>query len=259
MDDAFDLPDMEDLARQMEEAMAEAQEAMEDLPAQLGQMEGIMGSLSTLMEGLPSQMEELSGALAGFGAQHKANAAALAGDPDWSLEATIRVGEALHIVVSAAFDLGQASAVWSSTQGAEFESLVGETVAGVAGDVDAGLMGQIMGQLKKGRAIALVKDIEVLACRIQGAPADAAQTLQLSPEANIPLTVDAGGVGFEFAPLLTIRNRWERADVPTFSPMGDEIVVPFDRFEAGEAFELTFEPRGQADPMVIALDFRPLP
>ena len=38
MDDAFDLPDMEDLARQMEEAMAEAQEAMEDLPGQLGEM-----------------------------------------------------------------------------------------------------------------------------------------------------------------------------------------------------------------------------
>ncbi|MEJ2208813.1 MAG: hypothetical protein P8129_07235 [Anaerolineae bacterium] len=258
MNDAFDLPDMEDLARQIEDAMADAQKAMEDLPAQMGEMDDVMGSLSALMGGLPAQMEELSGALAGFGAQHQANSAALAGEPDWSLEANIRVGDALHVVVSAAFDLAQASAAWSSTQGAEFESVVGETVAGVGGEMDSGLMGQIMDQLKKGRGIALVKDVEVLACRIQGAPADAAQTLQLSPEGNIPLTVDAGGVGFEFAPLLTIRNRWERADIPTFSPMGDEVVVPFDRFEAREAFGLTFKPQEQADPIVITLDFRPL-
>ena len=258
MNDAFELPDMEDLARQMQDAMAEAQDALEDLPGQLGGLEDVMGSLSDLMEGMPGQMEELAGALAGFGEQHQANTAALAGEPDWSLQATIRVGQTLHLLVSAVFDLGKVSEAWSSTQGAGFESLVGQTVAGAAGGMDAGLMGQVMGQLKKGRGLALVKDVEVLACRIPGAPAGAAQQLQLSPEGNIPLVLDAAGVGFEFAPMLTIRNRWERADIPTFAPMGDQIVVPLEHFEEGRPFELTFEPAGQDDQLTLVLSFQPL-
>lgn len=258
MNDAFELPDMEDLARQMQDALAEAQNAMEDLPGQLGGLEDVMGSLSGLMEGMPGQMEELAGALAGFGEQHQANTAALAGEPDWSLEATIRAGQTLHLVVSAVFDLGKVGEAWSSTQGAGFDSLVGEAVAGAAGGMDAGLMGQVMGQLKKGRGLALVEDVEVLACRIPGAPADAAQQLQLSPEGNIPLVLDAAGIGFEFAPMLTIRNRWERADIPTFSPMGGEIVVPLAHFEEGQPFELAFEPAGQDEQVTVVLSFRPL-
>ncbi len=252
--DKFDLPDMEELARQMEDAMESAQKAMQDLPAQMGGMEDVMGSLSALMGGMPAQMEELSTAMTGFGEQHEANTESLAGEPDWSVKADIRVGNKLHIVVTAAFDLENIKAAWSSTQGAEFESLV----AGVAGDVEEGMMGQIMGQLKKGRSIAVVKDVEVLACRIQGAPGNAAEKLQLSPEGNIPLVMDKDGLGFEFAPLLTIRNRWENANIPTFSPMGEEIMVQMAHFESGEAFSLEFEPSGQDDEMTIVLDFCPL-
>jgi len=256
--DVFDLPDMDELARQMEDAMGKAEEAMEDLPTQMGEMENLMGSLSALMAGMPGQMEELSTAMAGFGEKHEANVESLAGEPDWSLEASIRVGEKLHIVVSAAFDLRKVREAWNSTQDAGFESLVEGVVAGPVGEMEPGLMGQIVGQLKKGRSIAVVEGVEVLACRIQGAPGDAAETLRLSPEGNIPLVMDEGGLGFEFAPLLTIRNSWETADIPTFSPMGEEIVVQLRHFESGEAFRLKFEPTGQEDEMTVELSFQPL-
>ncbi|HEY73270.1 MAG: hypothetical protein DRJ03_05520 [Chloroflexi bacterium] len=258
MADALDLPDMDELARQMEDAMNEAQKVMQDLPMQTGDMENVMGSLSALVGGMPTQMGELGAAMTGLGEKHEANVASLAGEPDWSVEANIRVGEKLHLVVSAAFDLEKVREAWSSTQGVGFELFVEGAVAGTAGEMEAGLMDQIMGQLKKGRSIAVVEDVQVLACRIQGAPGDAAEKLQLSPEANIPLMMDEGGLGFEFAPLLTIRNRWESANIPTFSPLGKEIVVQLEHFESGEAFKLKFEPTGQEDNMTVELSFQPL-
>ncbi len=63
--DVFDLPDMDDLSRQMEEAMTEAKKAMDDLPTQMDEMENVMGSLSALLEGMPTQMEELSTVMGG--------------------------------------------------------------------------------------------------------------------------------------------------------------------------------------------------
>ena len=257
-EEAFELPDMDELTRQMEEAMAEAQEAMQDLPTQMGELEGVIGSLSALMGGMPAQMEELSSAMAVFGEQHEANVESMVGEPDWSVEASIQVAEKLHIVVNAAFDLKKIKEAWTSTQGAEFESLVEGVVADTEGEVEAGLMDQIMGQLKKGRNIAVVENIEVLACRIQGAPGNATEKLQLSPEGNIPLMMDENGLGFEFAPLLTIRNKWENANIPTFSPMGKEIVVQLEHFESKEAFKLQFEPAGQEDKMTVKLSFQPL-
>ena len=60
------------------------------------------------------------------------------------------------------------------------------------------------------------------------------------------------------APLLTIRNSWESADIPTVSPMGDEIVVQLGYFESGDAFRLKFESTGQDDEMSVELSFQPL-
>ncbi len=71
------------------------------------------------------------------------------------------------------------------------------------------------------------------------------------------MMMDEDGLGFEFAPLLTIRNKWENADIPTFSPMGEEIVVQLDHFERGEAFSLEFELTGQEDEMTVELSFWP--
>ena len=256
--DTFDFPDMDELARQMEDAMAEAQNAMDDLPDQMGEMDNIMGSLSALMGGIPTQMEDMSTVMAGFGEQHEANVESLAGEPDWSVEANIRVGEKLHLIVKAVFDLEKVKEAWNSTQSSGFESLVKGVVAGSAGDIEDETMGQIMGQLKKGRSIAVVESVNVLTCRIQGAPTDAAEKLQLSPEGNIPLVMDEGGLGFEFAPLLTIRNRWENANIPTFSPMGEEIVVELGLFERQDTFQLNLEPSGQEEDMFMELSFQPL-
>jgi hypothetical protein len=256
MKDEFDMPDMDQLARQMEDAMSEAQKALDDLPAQMEGMESLMGLLSALVGNMPAQTADLNTAVSGFEAQHEANIESLAGEPDWSLEADIRVGQKLHILVNAAFDLQKIKSAWHSTQGAGFEALVAGTVAAVG--VEAALMNQVMSQLQQGRSIAVVENIEVLTCHIAGAPGDAAAQLQLSPEGNIPLAVNESGLSFEFAPLLTVRNRWERADIPTFTPMAQEIVVCLDRFESREAFHLEFEPAGQAEEMAITLSFQPL-
>ncbi len=263
----FELPDMDDyIAQQMEKAMSEAQQAMEDLPTQMEGLDNMMGALSSLVggmsggmpSGMSTQMNDLSSMLEGFGEQHEANVASLAGEPNWSLAADIQVGTKLHVVVHAVFDLDQLQQAWNSTQSAGFESLVSGVVAENVGEMEDGMMPQVMAQLQKGRSIAVVKDIDVLACRIQGAPGDAAETLQLSPEGNIPLVLDEGGLGFEFAPVLTIRNQWEHANIPTFSPMGKEIMVPFAHFKDKTPFELTFELTGQTDKIVVKLRFRML-
>ena len=217
-----------------------------------------MGSLAGLMGGMPAQMGELGAALEGFGEQHQANAASLAGDPDWALEAEIRVGKKLHVAVSAALDLVKVQQAWQSTQGEGFEALVAGVAAESGAEIEAGEMGLVMEQLKKGRSTAIIKDVKVLACRIPGAPGDAADKLQLSPEGNIPLVMGEEGLGFELAPLLTIRSRWENADLPTFTPMGEEIVVPLQRFEAGKAFSLDVEVTNQDDPLAVTLSFEPL-
>ncbi|MBN2391776.1 MAG: hypothetical protein JXR84_13705 [Anaerolineae bacterium] len=258
MNDKFEMPDMDELAKQMEEAMKEAQEAMGGLSGQIEGMGDILGSLSGLLEGMPAQMEALNTSMAEFGEQHSANVESMVGEPDWRVEANIRVGNNLHVIVSAEFDFEQVKNAWRSTQDAGFESLVAGVVTETAGEMEEGVMDQVLGQLKKGRSIALVKDVQIVACRIQGAPRNAAETLQLSPEGNIPLVMNEDGIGFEFAPMLTIRNRWERADIPTFVPMGEEIIVPIDHFEQAESFRVEFEPQEQEDEISVELSFEPL-
>jgi hypothetical protein len=255
--DALEMPDMSELAEQMEDAMAEAQRAMEELPMQLEGMEEVLGSLSALMGGMPTQMEELGAAVADVEGEQEVRVESLAGDPDWLVEARIQVGEKLDLIVRGRFDLGSIKEAWSSTQGESFEALVAGVIEEEGVEIEEGQMDQIVGQLKRGRSIAVVEEVKVLACRIQGAPGDARETLQLSPEGNIPLAMGEEGIGFEFAPLLTIRNRWERADIPTFSPMGEEIIVPLEQFDSKE-FEMQFEPQSQEDPVVVKLSFQAL-
>lgn len=255
---AFEMPDMDDIAKQMQEAMEQAQKAMDDVPEQMSGLEDVMGSLGNLMEGLPEQLGELTGAIEGFGGQHQANLESMAGEPDWILEAVIQVGSKLRVAVGAEFDLENIRMAWESTQSGGLESLVAGVVAGTGEEFDDDTMGQIMGQLKQGRSIALVKRVQVLECRIQGAPGNAAQSLKLSPEANIPLVMNEAGIGFEFAPLLTIRNQWENASIPTFSPMGEETVVPLSEFESGDGFSIELYPAGQDDKVTIEISFRPI-
>ncbi|MEA3309604.1 MAG: hypothetical protein U9Q70_08865 [Chloroflexota bacterium] len=256
--DTFDLPDMDELTHQLEDAMTAAQKALADLPVQMEQLGDITGSFSALMGGMPAQLGRLAAAMEGFEEEHESNVTSLAGEPDWSMKADIWVAKKLHLVISASFDLEKIKEAWSSTQNAGFESLVTGVVAGTGAEIEAGMMGQIMGQLKQGRSIAVVEDVKVRACRIQGAPRDAAAKLQLSPEGNIPLAMSEDGLGFELAPMLTIRNKWENANIPTFSPLGKELVVSLEHFENGETFNLNFKPAEQEEELTVELSFQPL-
>jgi len=110
-EDDFEMPDLEGLAEQMEDALAEAQKAMADLPTDMGDLGGLMGSLSSLVGGLPADLGELSGAISGFEAQHEANVASARGEPDWGVEADIRAGTKLHVVIGTEMDLAAAAAL----------------------------------------------------------------------------------------------------------------------------------------------------
>lgn len=255
--DSFEMPDLDGLMKQMEDALEEAQGAMENL-SEMREIQNIMGSMSSLIDGLPSDMKDLTGAIAGFDDQHTENMQSMAGEPNWELHAKIFVGEKLQIAVQAALDVENTIMAYQSTQCGGFEDLVGSVVAGTGEEFDSDTMGQIMEQLKKGRSIAQINKVEVLVCRIQGAPAGAAQELQLSPEANIPLTMDEKGLGLEFAPMLTIRNKWEHANLPTFTPMAEEITIPVETFSKKQPFSKNFELVSQEDPIRVELVFQPI-
>ena len=194
--DMPDMPDMGEMFEQMEDAMSalpdimgQMQNIMSELPGQMEDMQRLLDELPEVTENLPGQMQNLGAAMADMGDladSHGANVDDLVGDSNWTVQADIRVGNVLHVMV------------------------------------------------------------------------DAAQTLQLSPQANIPLSMHEAGVSFEFAPMLTIRNSWERADIPTFAPMGDDIVVPITQFGTGEPFSMHFSPAGQEHQMSIDLSFERL-
>jgi hypothetical protein len=258
-EESFDMPDMDELARQMEDAMSQARQAMQELPTQMEGLGDVMGALSSLMGDMPSQMAGLGEAVSSFEEQHSNNVQELAGDPDWSLKANIRVGASLEVVVTADFDLQKVVQAWESTQGEGLESLVAGLVQETSGDdLEPGVMGQVMGQLKKGRGMAVVRSVEVRKCNLPGAPGNAAEKLQLSPEANISLVLHEEGLGFEFAPMLTIRNKWDNADIPTFSPMGDEVTVELSRFDDHKAFSQSITPAGQTYQVKIDLNLSPI-
>ena len=185
----IELPNMEDLAKQMEEATAEVEKAMEGLE-QLGGIGDVIGSLSAVTEDTPGQLGDLTSAIGDFDQQDLQGVESAPGEPDWAMTARIQVGEALDVAVEASLDLASVEQAWQSTRGADFEDLVGETIADAGVEVEDGEMGQIMEQLSQGRSTAVVEQLDVLAVRMQGAPGDAEQTLQLSPEAGIPLSMD---------------------------------------------------------------------
>ena len=257
MFDMPEMPDMDDITKQLQDAMQEAQNAMDDLPEQMEGLEEVMGSLSNMMGGLPGQLGDLTSAISGFEDLHAENSAALAGDPDWDLVADIQIGEILELQVGGSFDLKMIKSAWESTQRGDFDDVVSGIVSGVDPDVDNEMMGQILGQLKQGRSIARVDYIRIIKCTIAGAPGGASSSLEFSPEANIPLAMQEKGIGFEFAPMLTIKNQWENASIPNFSPMGEKVLVNPAFFEDGSQFskQYTFENEGQK--IKVNLQFSP--
>ncbi len=149
-DDLFEMPELGDLTKQIVDAMKDAQKAMDDLPNIKG-LGNIMGSLSSLVENMPDQMGDLTDAISEFGEAHEENTNFLIGEPDWGLEAEIRVGSIFHLIVLAEFDLGKLLEAWESTQGVGFADIVGDVVSDAEIDLEEGMFDQIMGQLKQGR------------------------------------------------------------------------------------------------------------
>ena len=237
MDNSFEMPDMNDINKQMQDAMEQAQKAMQDLPEQMGEMQNIMGSLSSLMGNLPDQLSGLGSAMQDFEEQHEENIEMAAGEPDWEIAANIHVGNILNVIVKAEFDLQQIVQAYQSTQGGGFEDLVRSVAGDAVNDLDEDTMGQVMEQLGKGRSTAKITMVKIQSCTIAGAPANTADQLQLSPQAGIPLVVDNNKIGFEFAPMLTIRNQWENANIPTFTPMAEQTMISLADFENGNLFQ----------------------
>lgn len=257
-DDMFEMPDMDEIQDSLKDAMEEAQKAMDNLPGQLAGLENVMGSLSDLMGDLPTQLEDLSGAVGGFEESHQDNLENLVGEPDWELQANIKVGNILDVVVLGQIDIAKTRQTWESTQGDGFDSLVKGVIGDTADDLDEDTMGQVLGQLKMGRGMARIEKIQVRSCSIAGAPGSAADELKLSPEGNIPVSVEDGRLSLEFAPMLTIQNRWENASLPTFTPMASEIQVPLADFDQSEGFSKSFQVTSQDHPLQIQIRFRPL-
>jgi len=257
-DELFEMPDMDEIQRSLNDALGEAQEAMENIPQQMNDLDNALGSLSNLMNDMPSQLAALGQAVGGFSESHQDNLETLVGEPDWKLKADIRVGNILHLEILGQLDIGKIKQTWGSTQGGGFDSLVSGVIGNAADDLDGDTMDQVMDQLKMGRGMARIERIDILSCSIQGAPGNAIDDLRLSPEGNIPLSLNDGYLNLEFAPALTIRNSWENASLPTFSPMAEEIQVPLSKFDKAAGFSDHFEPSNQEYQLMLDIHFEPL-
>jgi hypothetical protein len=257
MDNSFDMPNMDDINKQMQDAMEQAQKAMDDLPEQMEDMQNVMGSLSSLMGNLPGQLNDLGSAMQNFETQHEENMETATGQPDWEIAANIHVGSILNVIVKAEFDLQQIIQAYHSTQGGGFEDLVRSVAGDAVSDLDDDTMGQVMQQLGKGRSTAKVTTIKIQSCTIAGAPANAEEQLKLSPQAGIPLMMDNGRIGFEFSPMLTIRNQWENANIPVFTPMAEQIQIPLIHFEGGKLFQEKIKVNNQEIDIQIEIVFLP--
>ena len=257
MENSFDMPNMDDINKQMQDAMEQAQKAMDDLPEQMEDMQNVMGSLSSLMDNLPGQLNDLGSAMQNFETQHEENMETAVGQPDWEIAANIHVGSILNVIIKAEFNLQQIMQAYQSTQGGDFEDIVRSVAGDAVNELDEDTMGQVMQQLSKGRSTAKITTIKIQACSIAGAPANAADQLQLSPQAGIPLVMENNKIGFEFAPMLTIRNQWENANIPVFTPMAEQIMITIKDFENENLFQKKFTITNQDMEMQLELVFIP--
>lgn len=255
-----------------EEMFKQVEDAMSGMP-------DIVGHLKNIMEEVPMHIEEIQDApdkatkradalsktsgldvaLESLAPSPEGNLELLVGKPNWAICADIRLGQVLRLALEAAFDLDKAVQTWRNLGDTDRREVVQDIVQDALGfEVDPEILGQAMGQVQKGRGLAVVKSLQVVDCRIPGVPEDVVQVLRLAPETSIPLVMHENGVGFDFAPVLAIRDHWGGAKIPTFVPTGEEIVVPMERFGRGQAFSARFTLSSQDYPLVVDLKFEPL-
>ncbi|MBN1179995.1 MAG: hypothetical protein JXD18_12345 [Anaerolineae bacterium] len=225
-------PKRDDVAK----IMAEAQQMFDELPQQMREIKRSLDSLSGSMRGLPPQMESLGTLLAEIGSVPEAEDRATNVRPDWALEADVRIGRLLHAVISADFNLGSVA-------------------QGGAGALPADMVQPRGSATQKS---ALIRSIEVRKSRIPGAPKDAERTLQLKPDANVPVSIRAGQLAFDLAPSLVVGNRWPGAELPVVSATDNEIVVPLEKFRERNPFAIQFSLKHQPQRTTVGLRFVPI-
>ncbi len=254
--------DAEEMFKQVEDAMSgmpdivdHLKNIMEEVPMQIEEIQDAPDSVSKGDEVL-SKTSGLDVALESLAPSQEGSLEHLIGSPNWDMCADIRLGKVLRLTVEAAFDLEKVIQTWRNLSDAERREVVQDIVQDALGfEVDPEILGQAMGQVQKGRGLAIVKSLQVLHSHIPGVPESVAQA---APETNIPLVMHENGLGFDFAPVLAIRNNWGETKIPTFVPTGEDIVIPMERFVGGRAFSARFSLSGQDYPLVVDLKFEPL-
>lgn len=254
MDDKFDfeMPEIPDLGKMFDELS----ETLEELPGLIEEstkasesmdmpdLGALMSGLAGLANNLPGDLSSLENAMAGFGDQHAENMESAVGEPDWEFKFKIDVGEILSLAVEGEMDVSSLLAAHEATQTGEMGQEIDQVLDNLVDfEVDDALRADIFTQLKQGRGMARITSIRVLTCSIAGAPSKAAEQLTLSPEANIPLSVKNGSICFELAPMLTIKNKWDHAHIPTFVPFEGHVSIEIQKLSNQSKIveELAFE------------------
>ena len=238
MSDRNDELDAEEARERLEAAASALPDAMAELHQAMQRFPEVLARSESAETPIPPEMESLLG------------------EPDWRVTATVRVEEMLVVEVVADFDLRKTIQTWRYIRSGRLEAMLGGGDEGRSRDEAS--MRKVLDDLQQGRGLAVVREIHVERCELPGAPETAAEEIRFTPEMNVPLLMHQNGLGFEFAPVLTIRNQWEKAIVPAFFPMGEEVVVPLSRFQSGQPFTVRVSPEGQEYDVKLALHFAPL-
>lgn len=255
--DQPEIPDLGSLGEEMEKAMAQARKAMADLPPldELGGLQAAMAGLAGM--GTVIEMMRLA-------AQRRDELVAeLAGEPNWQVGAEIDVKKGMSslmkVELAADFDLETVMEVHDMLSGEEAQGQIAAALAEMGVDVE-----RTQVQVGCGWGIALLRQLNLLEYHFVGAPANPFQQLRLTPEASMLLKVSAEReLCFEFASALTIKvpigdRDWEKAELPKFTSMIDEVRVALDDFRAGKPFQRELTVSQGEFVVELKLAFRPL-
>jgi hypothetical protein len=249
--------DFNGLTEEMEDAMAQARKAMEDLYP-LEELSGIQEAMAGL-----ARMGRVVEKMRLAAEKHEQFIAELVGEPDWRMEAEIEVRKGpsslMKVELTADFDLEiivQAHEIASSDEG---QTRIATMLRGMGLDLE-----MVQEQVARGRGMALIRELNLVEPAVNSASPQESQGLRLTPEANVPLKIsNERELCFEFAPAL--RNSvprddpaWEEADLPDFAPTIEEVRVSLDSFEPGEPFQRSMMVSQEELELEFKLAFRPL-
>lgn len=246
-----ELTQIEESISSQSSVLSRMQQEMEELPSQIRQIQQRLDRLSASMGGVPKELQEKGAILAEVDVIRPPEVPKEK-KPDWGLEADIRVGRTLRVVVYASFAL-------ESVMDASPEPIT-DSNSRLRRILERDWMAQTSDEEpQQSKRIKIeVHNVQVQKCRFRGAPKDAERTLILSPEAGVPIVLEGDYLSFDFAPVLAIKNDWPGSEIPTFQPMRDEIRVPLEDFEKREPISLRLSLKEQNQRMNVRLQLEPL-